>query len=253
MDWYYEQDGQRIGPVSPEEFEASVLSGSVHAETPVWRSGLGEWMPYGSIAPASAAVAPPAEKYFCTECGNSFAPDDMMHYGTSWVCVNCKPMFAQRLREGAAQPAAIHYGGFWIRFLAVLIDGILLGVVSIAIRVLLSVAMGTSTWVRPPAPQALPRILAVTGIGFLIDIGIGICYQVYFLTERGATPGKIAVGLKVVTSNGGPISAGRAVGRYFGQWLSGMTLTIGYIIAGFDSEKRALHDHVCDTRVIYSK
>jgi uncharacterized RDD family membrane protein YckC len=40
------------------------------------------------------------------------------------------------------------------------------------------------------------------------------------------------------------------VGRYFAQGLSAMLLYIGYIMAGFDSEKRALHDYLCDTRVI---
>ena len=48
-------------------------------------------------------------------------------------------------------------------------------------------------------------------------------------------------------------ATGRAVGRYFAQWLSAFILYIGYIIAGFDSEKRALHDHICDTRVIYTR
>ena len=44
---------------------------------------------------------------------------------------------------------------------------------------------------------------------------------------------------------------GRATGRYFAHFLSSFTLGIGYLIAAFDNEKRALHDHVCDTRVVY--
>jgi uncharacterized RDD family membrane protein YckC len=60
----------------------------------------------------------------------------------------------------------------------------------------------------------------------------------------------MALGLKVVRPGGGPITPGRAAGRYFSKMVSSMTLMIGYIIAGFDSEKRALHDMICDTRVI---
>ena len=67
---------------------------------------------------------------------------------------------------------------------------------------------------------------------------------------RGKTPGKMALDLKVVRPDGGPISLGRAVGRYFAKIVSGIILMIGYIMAGFDSEKRALHDMMCDTRVI---
>jgi uncharacterized RDD family membrane protein YckC len=60
----------------------------------------------------------------------------------------------------------------------------------------------------------------------------------------------MALDLKVVRPDGGPISLGRAVGRYFAKIVSGIILMIGYIMAGFDSEKRALHDMMCDTRVI---
>ncbi len=57
-------------------------------------------------------------------------------------------------------------------------------------------------------------------------------------------------GLKVIRSDGSPISYWRAFGRYLGTQLSSLTLMIGYIIAAFDDEKRALHDHICDTRVV---
>jgi uncharacterized RDD family membrane protein YckC len=41
------------------------------------------------------------------------------------------------------------------------------------------------------------------------------------------------------------------VGRYFSEMLSGMIMMIGYIMAGFDDEKRALHDRICNTRVVF--
>jgi uncharacterized RDD family membrane protein YckC len=63
----------------------------------------------------------------------------------------------------------------------------------------------------------------------------------------------MALGLKVTTANGGPISVGLAAGRYFAKILSWITFCIGFIIAGFDSEKRALHDHICGTRVVYAR
>ena len=66
----------------------------------------------------------------------------------------------------------------------------------------------------------------------------------------GATPGKMACGLKVVMADGGKVTYLRALGRAFSEILSGIILYIGYIMAGFDDEKRALHDRICDTRVI---
>jgi uncharacterized RDD family membrane protein YckC len=54
----------------------------------------------------------------------------------------------------------------------------------------------------------------------------------------------------VVTLRRGPISPGQAIGRYFGQILSGIILGIGFIVVAFDDRKRALHDRPSDTRVI---
>ena len=68
--------------------------------------------------------------------------------------------------------------------------------------------------------------------------------------KHGATPGKMACGLKVVSPDGGPVSYGKACGRFFAEMLSGLTLGIGYIMVAFDDEKRALHDRICNTRVI---
>jgi uncharacterized RDD family membrane protein YckC len=96
----------------------------------------------------------------------------------------------------------------------------------------------------------MPAILSGLGLMTLISLAINVAYEAYFLSTRGATPGKMALGLKVIRADGGPVSAGLAVGRYFASILSALTLCIGYIIAGFDSQKRSLHDHICSTRVI---
>jgi uncharacterized RDD family membrane protein YckC len=68
--------------------------------------------------------------------------------------------------------------------------------------------------------------------------------------KYGATLGKMACKIKVVTPDGGRVTYLRAFGRYFAKLLSAMICFIGYIMAGFDDEKRALHDRICDTRVV---
>src|ERR1035438_5404759 len=93
-------------------------------------------------------------------------------------------------------------------------------------------------------------MMGTLGLSMLVGVVIGASYEGFFVSRVGATPGKMALGLKVVRPNGGPVSLGRAIGRYFAKWLSSITLCIGYIIAGFDAEKRAMHDMICDTRVI---
>lgn len=88
--------------------------------------------------------------------------------------------------------------------------------------------------------------MLVSGLAGLL---IGATYEIYFISQQGATPGKMACGLRVVTPEGGRI-VGRAIGRYFAKFLSAIILCIGYIMIAFDAEKRGLHDQICDTRVI---
>lgn len=153
-------------------------------------------------------------------------------------------------------PPMVRYGGFWIRFVARIIDGIIMGAVGFVVRIPFIAMMGgaaVSLGEDPDPAQvmaALPAILAGAGLMILVSVALNAAYEAYFLSTRGATPGKMALGLKVVRADGGPISVGLAVGRYFASILSGMTLFIGYIIAGFDTQKRSLHDHICSTRVI---
>jgi uncharacterized RDD family membrane protein YckC len=63
----------------------------------------------------------------------------------------------------------------------------------------------------------------------------------------------MAMGLKLVRSDGSGLSYGRIVGRYFSEWISGLIFCIGYIMVAFDEQKRGLHDRICDTRVIKVK
>jgi uncharacterized RDD family membrane protein YckC len=92
--------------------------------------------------------------------------------------------------------------------------------------------------------------VGIFAVSILVNTLIGAAYEGFFVSRVGATPGKMALSLKVVRPDGGPISLGRAIGRYFAKWLSSITFCIGYILAGFDAEKRAMHDMIVDTRVI---
>jgi uncharacterized RDD family membrane protein YckC len=182
-------------------------------------------------------------RQFCSECGRDFPAQDLARFGNIAVCADCKPGYVQRMREGvpSAARSAYVYGGFWIRFAAIILDGIILNVI---FAILAGIAYLAGFF--RPATSAGWQLGAI----YLVLFGVSLAYDIYFLTQKGATPGKMAMGLKVITANGGPITAGRAIGRYFARLVSQIILYIGFIMAGFDDEKRALHDRLCDTRVI---
>ena len=93
----------------------------------------------------------------------------------------------------------------------------------------------------------------VSGLPILINGGSTILFMLYnwfFLSKYSATPGKMACGLKVVTTSGMALTSRQALGRAASEILSELTCGIGYIMAAFDHEKRALHDHMAGTRVV---
>ena len=153
-----------------------------------------------------------------------------------------------------AAVAGRHYAGFWIRFVARVIDGIILGVVNAIVRLPFMVMFGFGSGIGLRGGLLVaPAMAGVLGISLLIGLAIGIAYDVYFLSAHGATPGKMALGLRVIRADGGPISPTLALARHFAEWVSAFILMIGYIMAAFDLEKRALHDRICETRVIYAR
>lgn len=268
MKWYYAEGGKQLGPIEESDLDDLVRQGVVRDETLVWREGMAAWQRHGAVrgpssgpagtaaaVPPVPAAAPAGDSRYCSECGRPFPASQLTSYGDVSVCAQCQPAYSQRQRESGSR----RFAGFWIRFLALIIDAIILGVVGAVVRIPLGLAMGGVglSMSRNPDPSqvfaALPGIMGLIGLTWLIQVALGLAYEVYFLSTRGATPGKMALGLKVTRADGGPISAGLAAGRFFAKYLSFFTFCIGFIIAGFDREKRSLHDHICGTRVIYAR
>jgi uncharacterized RDD family membrane protein YckC len=172
----------------------------------------------------------------CSECGRVLDEDELIRFGNVLVCAECKPLYVQKLREGVAPAGEMVFAGFWIRVGAKIIDGIIITVVGFVLAFLVNFI--------------IRHMVAAAVLQNTIYIALTIFYSVYFLGKYSATPGKMACGLKVVRPDGEKISYGRACGRFFAEFLSSIILYIGYIIVAFDEERRALHDRICDTRVV---
>jgi len=176
----------------------------------------------------------------CSVCRKELEDDAVIKAGDYRVCGECKTVFFQRLREGLNLTGEMRYGGFWIRFMAQFVDGIILAVGGAILSFVLGLVL------------VFPGIagLLVKGSIQLVIMILGIAYITYFIGHFGATLGKMACGLKVVRADGGKVDYSRAFGRYWATGLSSLTLSIGYLMAAFDDQKRALHDRICDTRVV---
>jgi len=245
MSWHYAEAGQQRGPVTDAELEDLVRAGTILSDTLIWREGMANWQPYGQVkgvaTPPPAAAPMPEDAVVCSSCGKLFGRDDVIRYGDLWVCAACKPTFVQRIKEGAALPGVVEYAGFWIRLVAKFVDGLILRFVGTFIGLAGGAALAGLSKSNPMAALVL-----LYGMGFIVDM----LYRTIFVGAYGATPGKMAVKARVVNADGSKVSYAKAFARSLAEYLSIVTLFIGYILAAFDSEKRTLHDRVCGTRVI---
>lgn len=144
------------------------------------------------------------------------------------------------------------HAGFWRRCAAFMLDGMLLGVIMLVLQSIIGLG---GIGMAAASGSVGGGIAALIGLYMLIWV-VGIVgqwlYFALFESRAGqATPGKMALGIKVTDAHGGRISFGRATGRYFGKILSGLILYIGFLLAGWTSHKQALHDMMASTYVVF--
>ena len=179
---------------------------------------------------------------YCIQCGHLCHEEDN-------VCTNCGNV----LRSVNNQPTyRAPYAGFWIRFGALMIDSFVFAF-GLIIILLLCLAFafilgGMDVFRLLEEDEVLGGFIYLMYL--MLSLGGRWLYYAFFESSTlQATPGKLAVGIKVTDEKGDRISFGRASGRYFGKILSELTLNIGYIMAGFTEKKQALHDLIAGTLV----
>src|ERR1700744_1028991 len=149
MNWHYVEQGQQLGPVSDHQIMELDRAGKINSDTLVWHDGMSDWKPLREVrsdlkipssAPeaavptvnetaSQAAIEPGRPEAVCGECGKMFPIDEMIRYGNTRISAPCKPIFMQKLSEGAGtSTSGLRYAGFWIRVGAKILDGLILGV-----------------------------------------------------------------------------------------------------------------------------
>lgn len=153
----------------------------------------------------------------------------------------------------------VAYAGFWLRFVAYIIDGFVSGLAFLILLIPLFILTGAGAALSKigSGEDIRDDVAAFLGLGFLFGF-FGIIFLVswlyYALSESSswqATLGKKMLNLKVTDMTGQPISFGRASGRFFAKIISHMIpLAIGYILAGFTEKKQAVHDMIASCLVL---
>lgn len=231
--------------------------------------------------------APPAPRRTCPSCG--------LEQPEGRTCVNCGLAFDDGQRsapEPEADPAQdtgefsfetgaqdgaeadfapsaeqLPKAGFWIRFVALFLDGIIFSVLLAGLSMLVMTLTGGSLMqmmtisasgqagdaqVQAMAAQMSTTVLALNALYLLL----ALLYFVVPTGRSGQTLGKKICGIRVIRAAGdnNSVGFGRALLReIIGKWLSGLIFCLGYLMAAFHRQKQALHDLVAGTYVIKAR
>ncbi len=156
------------------------------------------------------------------------------------------------------QQKMMKFAGFWWRFLAYLIDQLIIGVASSIFVIPIMAMFGLSIYSMAESgvdleesPAFWGSLISFYGIMIVISVLINWLYFAFMESSKHqGTIGKVALSLKVTDYEYRRISFGRASGRFFGKYISSFILLIGYIMAGFTEKKQALHDLMASCYVI---
>ena len=178
----------------------------------------------------------------------------------------------------------IRYAGVWYRFLARIIDNMIISFVGAPFLIVEFIIGFQSGWNSIISGSSTAEIHYTAGQSLLIGFStlayvlVGVCYFIFFNSSKfQATPGKMILGIKITNLDGQRLTRKQALIRYFatdgiglpGNLLSNSTnQTAGRIslpflimqglwtivdasIGGADSRKRMLHDQIAKTLVVY--
>jgi len=199
---------------------------------------------------------------FCSNCGQAFA----VAAAVARAPMMSSPVAAPIAGGVAAVPAyagyaavpRVVYAGFWVRFLAFLIDNAVIGIGFVLILIPLIFLTGLGGFIgeiHPNEDMNDVGIFMLFGLLFLAAtvslLWTWLYHALMESSEWQATVGKRLLGLVVTDMAGQRVSFGRATGRHFAKIITNMVPAfIGYIMAGFTERKQALHDMLAGCLVL---
>lgn len=217
--------------------------------------------------PAVTAAMPSAPQPAPTQMGSPYSPPGGQPQAGAPTPYGAQPQYGGATQYGAPprypDPALglgmrgstyANYSPSWKRFVASLIDGLVLAVVILPVYFLAVMpAMSSLTYGSAADPRAAAAAVsaAVTKIQGFAAV-LGILYYVGFNGSLGATPGKLALGMRIVKTDGSKMGFGTTLGRYFLQGIFA-ALTCGglsYIAILVNPQHRGWHDQLMDTMVV---
>ena len=237
MEIWIGRDGERHGPYKEDDVREWLRSGKVSAKDLAWYEGLADWQPLSVLFPGEGTAAPTA-----TATDNPYAAPGA-------------PLLPQTNAASLED-----YAGFWKRVGAYILDSIILYIPNLLIMKMMGGDAAQATLKQallaaPGDPQAMiaayQHFYSAMGLAMIFTTVLAWLYfAVCESSAWQATPGKLALGIRVTDLQGQRISFPRALGRYPAKILSFMILFIGVLMVAWTQRKQSLHDMMVGTLVL---
>jgi uncharacterized RDD family membrane protein YckC len=190
---------------------------------------------------------------FCSQCGAPVERSGAGFCGQCGAALRAQAATTTATIDEVVEPG---YAGFWIRFLAWFLDGIVLSIIIQPIIYLSGPGFEFES-TKNTAGEIQSYSYSFHGGDFAIATLIGMAIYVAYFTiaigRWGQTIGALAVSVKVVHPDGTLLSYGAACARLFGSILSYLILWIGYLMMIWDKRKQTLHDKMVGSIVVKVK
>lgn len=194
---------------------------------------------------------------YCQKCGAQ--NDDQAAFCDKCGTALQKPL-SGTASAASVYPATAQYAGFWRRFAAALIDGLIMSAVQWVLQLVLT-GVGVINIdefmkdfeANPDTVDWGPLLAMFWILGAVMFVVQILYFAIMESSKYQATLGKMVLGIVVTDTDGKRISFGRAIGRNLGKIVSQIILFIGYLMVAFTEKKQGLHDIMAKCLVVVKK
>jgi uncharacterized RDD family membrane protein YckC len=182
----------------------------------------------------------------CSRCAKSFCADCLVELKSNRFCASCKSEAVKDMQSGVSG-TDLPLATVGRRFAAIIVDGLIQMVVYVPLMFVFGFFAVKAQQAGGSAEVAAGGMQLILQVAIM---GVSFAYEGLFLQLKGATPGKMALGLKVVGADGNPLAPGQAWIRPLVRTLLGFCALIDYIPAFLRKDRCTVHDLAARTRVI---
>ena len=246
MEIFIGRDGKQLGPFSLSHLQELIDQKRVKTSDMAWYEGLDDWVPLSSVPGLEVAEPKSANK------NRRKAP------GTRRTAGKPKRLLSQKsalLSATTEEMSSFEYVGFWVRVVSQGLDGPIFGSIIFFIINVLKVGALVASFSGDGAPAMFTWLLVWGFVFPVIDLVLYIILahiiEILFCVYLSATPGKLALRMKIVDAKTGlKPTATQFIFRSLAQWISLIPFGMGYLWVAFNRRKRGWHDIIAGTMVV---